>query len=390
MEIRTLKSEEFDAMIELGQYAFQYRMPADKKEQARKRFKPENTWGIFDEEGRLGAKLGLLLADVFVNGRKIPMAGIGGVATWPEYRRQGLVKQLLTHSLQVMNESGRLISMLHPFSFPFYRKFGWEMFSEYKKYVIPTEKLPAKLLTKGTVRRNIRDIPVLNRVYEAYAVRFNGMMLRSEERWKSSILEDEDQTAVYYSPSGDPEGYLLYKVEKNEFLVEEFICLNEEAKAALWTFIGNHDSMVTQVVLNQMPANDGLTYTLADPRITQEIIPYGMTRIVNLPGFIEALDYEGSGEVESWTIQVSDPYAPWNEGTWHWKISPLGEAKIKPAEQEEEAQLQCDIQTLTTLLLGYKRPAELWKMGRLTGESEAVTRLEYAIPLEQTFLLDHF
>lgn len=181
------------------------------------------------------------------------MSGVVSVATWPEYRRQGLVKQLLTHSLQVMNESGKLISMLHPFSFAFYRKFGWEMFSDFKKYVIPTEKLPAKQVTEGTVRRGVTDISVLNRVYEAYASRYNGMMVRDEDRWKHAILNDEeDQTAVYYDSAEEPQGFLLYKVQKQEMQVYEFIYLTEEARQALWTFIGNHDSMIKQTVLDRI------------------------------------------------------------------------------------------------------------------------------------------
>ncbi|MCJ8014961.1 GNAT family N-acetyltransferase [Paenibacillus sp. KQZ6P-2] len=389
MEIRTLTPEDFDAMIELGEYAFQYRMSAEQEEKARKRFTPENTWGAFDEEGRLSAKLALLPVDIYVYGEKMPMAGIAGVATWPEYRRQGLVKQLLTHSLQVMNESGKLLSMLHPFSFPFYRKYGWEMFSEYKKYVIPTDKLPAKEETEGTVRRDIKDIAILNQIYEEYAKGYNGMMLRSEDRWKNSILDDE-HTAVYYSPSGEPEGYLLYIAEKKELFVAEFVWLSEESRKALWTFLCNHDSMVTQTVLAQLPADDGLAYMLADPRVTQEIVPFGMARIVNAAGFIEAFPFQSSGQEQSWTVQISDPYAPWNEGGWQWKLSGDGKASAIPADPNEKTQLQCDIQTLTTMMLGYKRPTELWKMGRLTGEAEAVTRLEYAIPVGQTFLLDHF
>ncbi|WP_136609078.1 GNAT family N-acetyltransferase [Paenibacillus dokdonensis] len=390
MEIRTLKTEDFDAMIRLGEYAFQYRMSAEDKDNARKRFSPENTWGIFGEEGELGAKLVLLPVDIFVHGKKIPMAGIGGVATWPEYRRQGLVKQLLTHSLKVMYESGKLLSLLHPFSFPFYRKYGWEMFSDNKKYVIPTDKLPAKEMTDGTVRRDITDIAVLNQVYEAYASGFNGMMVRSEERWKHSILDDEGHTAVYYSPSGEPQGYLLYKAEKKELLVEEFVWLNEESRRALWTFICNHDSMVTQTVLAQMPANDGLTYMLADPRITQELTPFGMARIVNAAGFVEEYAFQGSGEEQSWRVQIKDPYAPWNEGNWQWTLSAEGKASATKTDSDVNTQVQCDIQTLTAMMLGYKRPMELWEMGRLNGEAEAITRLEQAIPVGQTFLLDYF
>ncbi|MEC0371272.1 GNAT family N-acetyltransferase [Paenibacillus chibensis] len=390
MEIRTLRAEEFDAMMKLGEYAFQYRLSAEEKADAKMRFKPENIWGAFDEEGRLTAKLGLLHADIFVNGQRMPMAGIGGVATWPEYRRQGFVKQLLTHSLKIMNESGKLISMLHPFSFPFYRKFGFEMFGDYKKYVIPTDKLPSKEMTEGEVRRDTADIATLNQIYEAYAINYNGMMLRSEERWKHSILDDDGHTAVYYSTSGEPQGYLLYKAAKKELLVEEFVWLTEESRKALWTFISNHDSMVTQTVLAQMPADDALTYTLADPRITQEIVPYGMARIVNAASFVQAYAFHGSGEEQSWTVSLSDAHAPWNEGIWKWTLSPDGKASVEAAGLQSSADIQCDIQTLTTLMLGYKRPTELWRLGRLTGDAAAIARLEQAIPSGHTFLLDYF
>ncbi|GIO34988.1 MULTISPECIES: GNAT family N-acetyltransferase [Paenibacillus] len=390
MEIRTLKPEEFDASMELGEYAFQYRVTAEEKEKARKRFRPENTWGIFDEDGRLSAKLGLLNVDIFVNGRKMPMSGVAGVATWPENRRQGLVKQLLTHSLKFMNESGKLVSMLHPFSFAFYRKYGWEMFNDYKKYVIPTEKLPAKQVTEGTVRRDVKDIPVLNRIYEAYASRYNGMMVRSEDRWKHAILGDEDHTAVFYDASGEPQGFLLYKVEKQEMEVHEFVWLTEESRRALWTFICNHDSMIKQAVLAQMPMDDGLTYMLADPRITQEIIPFGMARIVNVAGFIEAYAFQGTGEEQTWTVRLQDPYAPWNEGNWRITVSPEGNAAVSKEDEGEPAQLSCDIQTLTTLMFGYKRPGELVNMGRLAGDPEAAAMLERVIPAGRTFLLDFF
>lgn len=390
MEIRTLKPEEFDASVELGEYAFQYRMNAEAKEKARKRFKPENTWGIFDEEGRLIAKLGLLNVDIFVNGIKMPMSGVAGVATWPEYRRQGLVKQLLNQSLRVMNESGKLISMLHPFSFAFYRKFGWEMFSDFKKYVIPTEKLPSKQVTEGTVRRDVKDISVLNRVYEAYASRYNGMMARDENRWKYAILDDEDRSAVYYDASGEPQAFLLYKVEKQEMQVFEFVWLTEESRQALWTFIGNHDSMIKQAILDHMPLDDGLTYTLADPRITQEITPFGMARIVNIPRFLEAYAFQSCEVEQSWTIQIQDPFAPWNEGKWRVTVSPEGKASVSEASPEDPVQLNCDIQTLTTMMLGYKRPSELLNLGRLAGEKETVDRLERLIPIGRTFLLDFF
>lgn len=60
------------------------------------------------------------------------MGGIAGVATWPENRRGGLVSKLLSKALARMNEEGQVLSCLHPFSVPFYRKFGWELYTDYK------------------------------------------------------------------------------------------------------------------------------------------------------------------------------------------------------------------------------------------------------------------
>ncbi len=52
------------------------------------------------------------------------MGGVAGVATYPEYRRSGYVKELLQHSLQTMKKDGYTVSMLHPFAVSFYRKYG--------------------------------------------------------------------------------------------------------------------------------------------------------------------------------------------------------------------------------------------------------------------------
>ncbi|TKH33755.1 GNAT family N-acetyltransferase, partial [Paenibacillus polymyxa] len=40
----------------------------------------------------------------------------------------GMVSRLLTHALEEMKTAGQSLSFLHPFSFAFYRKFGWETY----------------------------------------------------------------------------------------------------------------------------------------------------------------------------------------------------------------------------------------------------------------------
>ncbi|WP_338147597.1 GNAT family N-acetyltransferase, partial [Lysinibacillus fusiformis] len=59
---------------------------------------------------------------------------MGFVATYPEYRQQGIIKRLMIEALQKMRDNGQTISVLAPFFVSFYRHFGWELFFEKLHY----------------------------------------------------------------------------------------------------------------------------------------------------------------------------------------------------------------------------------------------------------------
>lgn len=397
MDIRQLTLEDFDARAELGMYAFQYRKSTEELEKEKQDFKPERTWGLFEEE-QLSAQLTLLPLQTYIHGQVFEMGGIAGVATWPEKRRQGLVAKLLEHTLQQMNEAGQSISFLHPFHFPFYRKFGWETYIEYRKYTIPTNKLPAKVHVEGTIKRGIRDLELLNAIYEKYAAHYNGTLVRDTERWERKLPSgDELFTAVYYNPKDQACGYVIYEIADQKMNIKELVYLDERSRQALWTYIANHDSMVTEVNL-QAPINDALPYLLNDPRIEQQVVPYFMARIVNVKHFLEQYPFT-VGKVESLSIRVNDSVAEWNNGIWDVLINDEGKAKVSRREALPEglqqdlwdhSDIDTDIQALTVALIGYKRPLELCSWGKWTGKLEAVYILESRIPVATTHLMDFF
>lgn len=390
MDIRQLHPEEFDASMNLSEYAFQYKLPSAKRAEAKSRFKPERVWGAF-VEGELEAKLTLLPLQVYIQGRVVPMGGIAGVATWPENRRQGHVAKLLTHTLETMNKAGQTLSFLHPFLIPFYRKFGFEVYCEYKKYTIPVAKFPKKTEVDGKVRRNVKEIGILDQLYNQFAMRYNGTLKRDNDWWENSVLDDEGQNAVFYSSTGVPKGYILYRVENRELVIDEFVYMNEQARQGLWTFLANHDSMVTGAKLKLVPSDDMLPFLLPDPRIEQESYPYFMGRIVNAKAFIESYSFREHSSPEKYVVYIEDQYAPWNQGLWEWSISSTGSGTLTRLEADPaEADLSCDIGTLTTVMLGYKRPTELARYGRLTGNQAALEWLEAIIPQAETALFDHF
>ncbi|WP_025715707.1 GNAT family N-acetyltransferase [Paenibacillus sp. 1-18] len=395
MEIRQLQREEFEVAIELSQYAFQFTMSPEDLEKSKKKFKPEQTWGIFDGHD-LNAKLTLLPLQVYIHGQVFEMGGIAGVATWPEKRRGGMVSRLLTHALKEMKSTGQSLSFLHPFSFAFYRKFGWETYVEYKKYVIPIDKFPAKLKTEGIVKRDIKDISELNQVYQAYASSYNGTLVRDKEWWQERILNENYRTAVYYSEAGNPQGYALYKIEDKQLNCDELIYENETARRALWTYFANHDYMITQGKFIYVPADDNLPFLLDDPRIQQETLPYFMGRIVDAAAFVEKYPFKAIGVETRLTLNLSDHYAPWNEGVWTLTINSEGRGYLERVDTSSSSEnniavdLSVGIQSLTTLMLGYQRADDLYKWGRIEGRSESMSALKRVVPVKQTFLLDFF
>lgn len=394
MAIRRLSAEQFEERMALSQFAFQFRMSEADIESRKQKWRPEHDWGYFDESGRLLSAVTVIPFETWVHGRKLAMGGVAGVATWPDARRQGCVRKLLAHSLEEMKRAGQTVSMLYPFSFAFYRTYGWELTIERKQYKLATGQLPKRVEVPGRVTRLAKpDLATLNDVYEAYASRYSGMLARSDEWWSEKLLSKAGTCAVYENESGKPEGYVLYDVADRKLTVHDWASITEPARAALWTYIANHDSMIEETTLN-VPIDDPLTFLLADPRIKQEVVPYFMSRIVDAEAFVSKCAWEAGSSGEAVALRLTDAHAAWNDGTFKLQWGAGGEARLERISPEEaaatEACVACDIQTLTAMLLGNRRPSFLKEVGRLTGDDLAIARLERRIPARTTCLMDFF
>ncbi len=403
IQIRQLKTEEIEMSLRLSSFAFQYTIPQEEWEEAVSGEAPDEVWGGFDG-AELVAKVRIRPLHTYLQGRVLKMGGIAAVASWPEYRRGGIVASILVHALAIMREAGQSISFLAPFSFAFYRRYGWETYTDRIKFTVQTELLPRIELTRipGQVVRVGKDIEILSPIYERYASGFNGMLNRSQD-WSEDLLDrKKGQIAIYRDLSGESQGYIHYQVKDRVLFIYELITLNHEAKLGLWRYIANHDSMIKQVVLFA-PANEALPFLLDNPRIKQEVEPYFMARIVDIEKLIEQYSFLASIDRKArWSdhksvclhIHIKDSYAHWNDGLWELTVHTDGSAKIKRSEELENSashhQLSCDIQTISTLLMGYRRSSFLYEIGRLQGDEGLMLLLEAIVPERTTFLSDFF
>ncbi|MFS0723595.1 enhanced intracellular survival protein Eis [Paenibacillus sp. 1P07SE] len=401
--IKLLQQGDYEESLQLAEFAFQRVLSPEDKAARLAAMSGEQIWGWL-EEGRLAAQLSVLPLQFWVGGQVWDMGGIAFVSTWPEYRRKGMIGRLLGASLAAMHEQGIAWSALAPFSYAFYRKYGWEAGIDYIRYEVPSERLPRPAAAEGSrIRRVPRDSPVLRQLYMRYARQFNGMLSRSEGWWATRVFgKKQGMVSVYWSPSGEAEGYIFYQVREQVLSVHEMVSLTEEARRGIWRYLSQHDSMISRVLWHA-PLDDPWTYLLEEPRVGQEIVPYFMVRIVDVErvfrdyAFVEQTDEEE----RAFYIQVEDAQASWNTGTYRLsplrpgpdRVQRLGDQEDRPiavALPAEASVLACDIQTLSALLIGYKSATHLHVAGRLIGEAAEAARLGRYIPATTPFLADYF
>ncbi|MGC4379290.1 GNAT family N-acetyltransferase [Fictibacillus sp. Mic-4] len=393
--IRTLKPGEFNEAIDLSEYAFRYKLSEEKREERLSRMNADEIFGYFNDEGKLMAKLHLLSFKMYLGGNVMPMGGVAGVATWPEFRRSGHVKGLLYHALKAMKENGQAISMLHPFSVKFYRKYGWECTCDYKKYEIKKEQFPQTVTVKGKVGRiTKKDVEMLHAVYEQFAKVYNGSLKRSDVWWERLI--DDENIVVYKNEENEPTGYLIYSIKEKTFKIDEFVYLDFMSWNGLWRFIGNHDSMIDLVTMI-VPVDDQTGYYLSDPKIKQEQYAYFMGRIVDVKNVLEQYPFDCS-EDRHLFLHVHDEFAEWNAGTYLVSVKEGRKEITSFNKQKEQAfcthppkkGVLCDIQSLTAVLFNYKKPSELYRFGRISGNEQDIEHFEKMIPDYTPFIYDFF
>ncbi len=396
--IRQLVEKELNQAIKLSSFAFQYELTHEELVRKRQTMKAEQYWGTFIDH-KLISTFRLIPLEVWIHGQAYKMGGIASVATWPEYRRLGSVSKMLDFSFKLMKDQNQVVSMLHPFSIPFYRKYGYETFTEKKTITIMKEQWPSFGPSGGRVKRLEKketELPLLNSIYEQAAIQFSGMLKREDEWWLHSVFRDKHIiAAVYFNPNEQPTGYVLYKLKNGNLEVQEMFALDYVAEQSLWNFIGNHDSMSSEIIYTTNSYNS-LAFLLNNSKVKQEVSPYFMARIVDVMKFFQ--QYSFSKATSEWRFNwtITDAHAPWNDGIYDIVLDQQGKVEINNLTHATEKGngetdgLSCDIQTLTVLLLGYQRPKFLQWCGRLQGSNENIEKLEHRIPCTSTYFADFF
>ena len=344
--------------------------------------------GWFDGE-KLVSQLAVYPFKVNIFGRTFEMGGLTGVGTYPEYANMGLMYKLMRQALADMQQRKQSISYLFPYSIPYYRRRGWEIISDKMTFEVKDVQLPKRKKVPGYVERLSIEHPDVITVYQHFSSKMHAAMIRSELAWDEYWRWDVDEltAAVYYDGTHRPLGYLLYWISEDVLHIKEMIYINQEARIGLWNFIGAHFSMVSKVVGNIF-MNEPLSFWLEDADIKETISPYFMARIVDAEQFISQYPFKATGSDIELTFRLDDPMLEWNQGIFTLHVSPEGQGEL--IQSKDQPAFSIDIQTLTTMLLSYKRPTYLVAISRLNSDEKSVDILEKVINRQTPYFSDYF
>lgn len=395
LEMRVVPIAYLKEFNELLRYVFQVTnseleaigwKPKEIEQEKRPVLEQAHVLGWFDQ-GRLVSQVATYPMEVNIHGRLFKMGGVTGVGTYPEYASHGLAKDLIFQALLDMKKQGQTISYLYPYSIPYYRKKGWEIFSDHLKFTVPDLNLPKPKDVPGMVRRvDVEHIDVRH-VYNAFAKNHHGSLVRHDLEWQEYWRWDDDDliAAIYYNQDNSPSGYLLYHILSDEFIVKEMIYLNQEARIGLWNYISAHQSMVDRVIGNNF-IPETIAFQLDDAEITETITPYFMARIVDVQSFLEQFPFHPTKETI--TFNISDPLLDFNSHAF--TVQTALNQNIVTKDHGSNHVVTCTIQTLVTMLMSYRRPRYLHKIERLEASHETVTLLESMIPNNEPYFSDYF
>jgi len=361
-EIRQLGSEDVPAYSRLKITVYNRRWDFAKGEPpARFPHPPEWLRGVF-EGGRLVSAMTEIDFLMRFDGQSVPMIGIAGVGTLPEARKGGLVRAMFERFLPEAYEKGVIFSNLHPFSFAFYRKFGYELAHSRNEITIPAREFSHHKLRGSFTQVFLGDdTSALNEIHKCYIADLNHGICRDywpdNRGWNAVMHSDPYADGVFRylwrDEAGRNRGYIQYedKVENGEHImyVWELAFTDRDALYGVLSIVGGLYPQFGKFRWLMPTFLDPADFTSEAIELEQKMIPRDMTRVINVKAALEKMR-RPSGE-GSWVIAVNDEIIAANSGRYLVEYGP-NESRVTPTQRE--ADLYCDVPSLSQLVTGFR------------------------------------
>lgn len=351
-------------------------------------------------DGKVVSCLVFIPSEIYLGGTTVPMGGIAGVATLPEERKHGYAGMLMENSVHALRGLGFSTSGLYPFSYKYYRKFGWEFSGHWMKLYIKPELLPAYAEVSSVRPYQESDLPAVMRLYTEHFGGKVGPFVRSERHWLRHVLPGAGEALVY--DRGGVQGYLLGRRREedgeNWYWAHELVASTDESRRGLVGYLAQRAGEVDKISIPSCQFNLeslGLFTPRArweegyDPRSIIKVTPSFMFRIVDLKDSMRALVKRIDHLDGDLTIKMEDQIASWNNEP----ITIRGEGAPEVVSGHSSNLLKADVRILSQIYTGYLSPMDAYSQGLIeVSGPEAIRVAEQLFPESEPFIpyLDEF
>ncbi|MCZ3850294.1 GNAT family N-acetyltransferase [Lactobacillus gasseri] len=346
--------ETLDQIAPLVEYAFLKNNDIREDPNFLSRYNHSMSFGEY-KDGHLASYIMVNKFKSMIFAKKVKMGGVGYVASYPENRGQGDINRLMKEIMLELHDQNYAISNLAPFSETFYRRYGYENAIYEKMYQIQPAYLRFfKAVQEGkVVRGRWSDSSLKNAVIKLYQAKLNqddqrNTVVRAEWWWdRLDTYYPGRSICVYFDKKQQPQGYMFYRIVERNFRVEEMYYQTPQAAKALLSIIASHSSSDLKYYV-KMPEESLLEEFFPEQEgITVKILPYMMTRIINIKQVLEASPLVNNKKL---TIEVTnDDIIAENNGVW--LIDNANEPRVR--EVETDPDYTASLTNWTKVLLGH-------------------------------------
>jgi len=375
-QLRDAKADDFDGIWRMLSSAFGIEGEEDQRDIERMTYEPERGHVVtFGDE--VVAHASAYTRELTVPGASIPAAHVSLVSVEPTHHRRGLLRRLMTHQLETVEEP---IAVLWASEGRIYQRFGYGMASKSANLTVSVRELSLRTPRSagGTVRAALpaEARSLFPHVYERKRTEQPGLSSR-DDGWWDNILADPDSrrrgfTAKRFTvfDTGDGiDGYAVWRARSvwsdagpdGETKLLELVAVTPEAYAELWRFLFSID-LARTLIAGPIAVDEPVFHLVDEPRQLRSTTADGLwIRVTDVPAALAARRYAAPVDV---VLEVTDALLPRNEGRWRLQAAPDGTATCTPAGSDR-ADLTCDVADLGALYLGGTPIGALAAAGRV-------------------------
>ncbi|WP_291561463.1 MULTISPECIES: GNAT family N-acetyltransferase [unclassified Clostridium] len=332
-------------------------------------YTPDEILGVFEDE-KLVSMIRNYTFNQSVRGIIKKMGGVSHVATFPEYRLRGYVKDLTKAAFLDMKGKKQSVSMLHPFKESFYSSFG---------YVGTNDNLLVKISLDG-FSHYLGDVSKIEGEWEEKRVRatevqdeFEAFKLELDLLQHHGLVFLNDMSNEYWIE--DHGGVIVVFIKRNNkimaaakyikigsgengiIFVPEMYWKSIEGRVMLFRYFAKHKDQFSHIEL-RIPYGVNFFGWLCDTMRPFEVNINRNPWMVRIIDAVEAISGINVNLEEEIILELHDEYCQWNNGVYDLKAI-NNKLKMSECRSEIKPHVRMDIKGLTSLLYGVYSIEEL-------------------------------